>query len=467
MIDNFLEFLDLHEAELVNDIFTLCRVNSERTEAQDGAPYGIGPKKALETALELAKSYGFSAEICGDRVLRVELGAGEPELAILAHLDVVPAGEGWTKCKPYEPVREGDMLYGRGVSDDKGPAVASLYSLRAVKELGIKLNKKVQLLLGSCEETGSDDIEWYMKNYKMPPMVFTPDGDFPLVNIEKGRAAVRVYASRGEAPSGVYVKKLSGGTVANAVPGAASCGVVGSSLEAVEKAISELNVDGVKFFANVCKHGNVHITAEGVAAHASLPENGKNAVCALLKLVSMLDLAPSAGNNALVALAEAIPFGDYNGYEFGGFCEDEESGKLTVNLGIIKYAFDTGLEAVVDMRIPVCGNGEMIAAALCEKLAGKANIDILSLSQPHCVPEDSKFVTELLKIYESYTGLEGRAMAIGGGTYVHDIEGGVAFGCTFPGRNPRMHEPDENMPVSDLLISSAMFAKAIEVFCGE
>ena len=464
---DYLKYLEIHEPELVNDIFTVCRVNSERTEGQEGAPYGVGPKKALETALELAKSYGFSAEIRGDRVLCVELGEGEPELAILAHLDVVPAGDGWTKCAPYEPVREGDMLYGRGVSDDKGPAIASLYALKAVKDSGVKLNKKVQLLLGSCEETGSDDIDWYLKNYKMPPMVFTPDGDFPLVNVEKGRAAIRVFAPGGDAPSGVYVKRLSGGTVANAVPGAASCGIVGASLEAVEAAIAETDAEGVEIKASVCRHGNVHVTATGVAAHASLPENGRNAVCALLKMLSKLDLAPSSGNRALLALGKAIPFGDYNGLEFGGFCEDSESGKLTVNLGIINYAFDSGLEAVVDMRIPVCGDGNAIAVSLRENLGGDANIEVLSLSKPHCVPAESRFVRELLDIYEKYTGSPGEAMAIGGGTYVHDIEGGIAFGCTFPGRNPKMHEPDENMPVSDLKLSAAMFAEAIERFCGE
>lgn len=466
MIDNYLEYLDMHEEELVNDIFTLCRVNSERTEAADGAPYGSGPRAALEAALKLAKSYGFSAEIRGDRVLVVELGEGEPRLGILAHLDVVPAGSGWTKCEPYEPVREDDMLYGRGVSDDKGPAVASLYALRAVNELGIKLKHKVQLLLGSCEETGSDDIDWYLKHYEMPPMVFTPDGDFPLVNIEKGRAAVRVTSPGSEAPDGVYVKKLSGGTVANAVPGTARCGIVGSTLEAVEAAAEANASEGVTIEASVCPHGNVRLVAEGVAAHASLPENGKNALCALLKVVSALPLAPSAGNNALRALAEAIPYGDYSGRAFGGFCEDAESGKLTCNLGTVSFAFDTGLDAVVDMRIPVSGDGNAIVSALDKKLGDSAKAEAISISKPHCVPEDSEFVTELLKIYESYTCLDGKAMAIGGGTYVHDIEGGVAFGCTFPGRNPRMHEPDENMPVSDLLISAAMFAKAIETFCG-
>ncbi len=466
MLDNYLEYLDIHETELVNDIFSLCRINSERSDSEDGAPFGRGPRAALEAALELAGSYGFSAEIKGDRVLVVELGEGEPQLGILAHLDVVPAGSGWTKCQPYEPVRDGDILYGRGVSDDKGPAVASLYALRAVNELGVKLKKKVQLILGSCEETGSEDIDWYLKHFSMPPMVFTPDGDFPLVNIEKGRAAVRVSSPGSEAPEGVYVKKLSGGTVANAVPGEARCGIVGTTLDFVRAVISETETNGVVIEAETCPHGNVHVTAKGVAAHASLPENGKNAVCALLKVISKLPLAASCGNDALKALAAAIPYGDYNGFAFGGFCEDSESGRLTVNLGTVSYSYCDGLDAVVDMRIPVCGNGVEIVSALDAKLAGAAGAEAISISKPHCVPEDSEFVSKLLRIYEVYTGLDGKAMAIGGGTYVHDIEGGVAFGCTFPGRNPRMHEPDENMPVSDLLISSAMFAKAIEVFCG-
>lgn len=460
---DFKQYMDEHENELVEDIFTVCRVNSERTEPQDGAPYGAGPRKALSVAKEIAEKNGFSAEIRGDRVLVAELGEGEPALGILAHLDVVPAGTGWTKCEPYAPARDGDMLYGRGVADDKGPAIASLYALKAVRDSGIKLTKKVQLLLGSCEETGSDDIDWYLEHYKMPPQVFTPDGDFPLVNVEKGRASILITcpASMGEAR---YVKRLQGGTVANAVAGEASCGIVGVTLDEVNAAIAALDTPGVTFEANVCQHGNVHVSAHGVAAHASLPQDGKNALQAILKLVATLQLDDTAGNRALNALAEALPYGDYNGKAFGAACTDA-SGELTVNLGILQYSVFDGLNAVVDCRIPCCSDAYTVSLKLAEAIGENATVELKGSAAPHEVPSGSDFVKGLLEIYEEYTGDKGEAIAIGGGTYVHDIEGGVAFGATFPGRTPKMHEPDENVPVSDLKLAAAIFAESIVRFC--
>ena len=52
-------------------------------------------------------------------------------------------------------------IYGRGTADDKGPAIAALYAMRAVKELGIPVKKNVRLILGTDEECGSSDIRHY------------------------------------------------------------------------------------------------------------------------------------------------------------------------------------------------------------------------------------------------------------------------------------------------------------------
>ncbi|MBR1842950.1 MAG: Sapep family Mn(2+)-dependent dipeptidase [Oscillospiraceae bacterium] len=460
---DFKKYMDEHENELVDDIFTVCRVNSERTEALEGAPYGAGPRKALSIAKVIAEKNGFSAEIRGDRVLLTELGEGEAALGMLAHLDVVPAGTGWTKCEPYAPVRDGDMLYGRGVADDKGPAIAALYAMKAVRESGIKLTKKVQLLLGSCEETGSDDIDWYLAHYEMPPRVFTPDGDFPVVNVEKGRAAFLISCPA-SAEKGRHVRRMQGGHVANAVAGEASCGIVGVTLDEVNAAIAAVNTPGVTFEAHVCEHGNVHISAHGVAAHASLPQDGKNALQALLKLVDALSLDETAGNRALASLARALPYGDYSGKAFGADCADA-SGALTVNLGTLQYSVWDGLKATLDCRVPVCSSANEIDKKLTSFIGSDATVELKGSAAPHEVPSDSDFVQGLLDIYSAYTGEKGEAIAIGGGTYVHDIEGGVAFGATFPGRTPRMHEPDENTPVSDLKLAAAIFAEAIVRFC--
>lgn len=464
MKDKIISYFDSHRDDLREDIFKVCRINSERTAPVDGAPFGEGPRAALELGCELARYYGFEANILGDRVMVAEYGEGEPKLAILAHLDVVPAGTGWTKCEPYEPVDIDGVLYGRGVADDKGPAIAGLYALRCVKELGVELGGKVQLILGSSEETGSEDVRWYCQNYKMPPMVFTPDGDYPVVNTEKGHARIDVTcADCGEA-QGAMVVSVKGGTVANAVPGTAEAVVRFVSDESMTAAVAFCAYGGVSFEVEKLNALESKITCYGEAAHASLPEDGENAVCALLGLLTKLPLADCAGHDALCALNDAIPYGDYYGEAFGA-AQSDESGPLTVNLGLIDYSLESGLKATIDMRIPVCGDGHKICSQLQEALGDKAKANMPFASKPHCVPADSEFVTGLLGIYEEYTGLSGEPIAIGGGTYVHNIEGGVAFGCTFPGRKPKMHEPDETIPLDDLVVSGEMFAAAICQFC--
>lgn len=64
-----------------------------------------------------------------------EYGEGEEMVAVLCHLDVVPAGDGW-HYPPYDCTWAEGRIYGRGVIDDKGPAAAALYALKAVRDSG-------------------------------------------------------------------------------------------------------------------------------------------------------------------------------------------------------------------------------------------------------------------------------------------------------------------------------------------
>jgi succinyl-diaminopimelate desuccinylase len=309
-------------------------------------------------------------------------------------------------------------------------------------------------------------VHWYLENYKMPPMVFTPDGDFPVVNTEKGRAPIVVTCPPCDHAQGAEIVSIKGGTVANAVPGTAEAVVRFISAEQAQAAVTYCSIGGVTYDYEEISPLDIKFTSHGVAAHASMPEDGENAICGLLNLLTTLPLADSAGHDAIFALNDAIPYGDYEGEAFGGKCSDEESGPLTVNLGTIEYTPETGLKAVIDMRVPVCGDSPAICTALQDKLGEYAQTEMAHFSKPHQVPSDSPFVKGLMEIYNDYTGLDGKPMSMGGGTYVHNIEGGVAFGCTMPGRKPKMHEPDENMPVEDLKLASAMFAEAIVKFCG-
>ena len=85
---------------------------------------------------------------------------------------------------------------------------------------------------------------------------------------------------------------------------------------------------------------------------------------------------------------------------------------------------------------------------------------------PHYVPADSELVQKLLTSYEVYRGVNGEAQSTGGGTYVHDLERGVAFGCMVPEVDNHMHGDDEFMVIDMLLMSAKIFADAIVRICG-
>ena len=180
-------YIDAHKKEMLEDIEELCRINSVKGSYRIGKPYGEGCSEALRTALHIAECYDFSINNYDNYVGTVDMNNKDAQLDILAHLDVVPAGDGWTVTKPFEPVVKDGKIYGRGTADDKGPAIAALYAMRAVNELGIPLKKNVRLILGTDEECGSSDITHYYSVEKEAPMTFSPDASFPVINIEKGR----------------------------------------------------------------------------------------------------------------------------------------------------------------------------------------------------------------------------------------------------------------------------------------
>ena len=245
-------YIDSHRQEMIEDISALCRINSEKMPYSAGKPYGEGAFAALNAALDMAERYGFSVNNYDNYVGTADLNDGPAQLDILAHLDVVPAGEGWTVTEPFEPVEKDGKLYGRGTADDKGPAVAALYAMRCVKDLGIPLTKNVRLILGTDEECGSSDIEHYYDVEKEAPMTFSPDGEFPVVNIEKGRLEGHFDSSFEASEALPKLVSFSSGTKANVVPGKAEAILAGLEAEEIEKEARQVEQEtGIRFTLSV------------------------------------------------------------------------------------------------------------------------------------------------------------------------------------------------------------------------
>lgn len=461
------KYIDAHRQEMIEDICELCRINSERMEAEEDMPFGPGAAECLDAALDLAEGYEFEVRDYDGYVGCVDFDSTLPgQLDILAHLDVVPAGEGWTVTEPFEPVEKDGKLYGRGTADDKGPAVAALYAMRAVKELGIPLKKNVRLILGTDEECGSSDIAHYYRIEKEAPMTFSPDAEYPVVNVEKGRLPghfTAEFEASGKLPR---LLKITAGTKINVVPGKADAAVEGVDESVMAETAKEVGAEtGVTFMLEqdgaVCR-----ITAVGKGAHASLPEEGNNAVTGLLELLCRLPLAECGQKEGLKALRELMPHGDVNGQALGVDMEDQVSGRLTLAFSMLTVD-ETGLTGEFDSRVPVCGNEENVLQVIRAAMAERGiTLENESMTPPHQVSGDSKFVRTLLKVYEECTGQKGECLAVGGGTYVHNLKNGVAFGASMPGTDNRMHGADEFAVIEDLTLSAKMFARVIAELCG-
>ena len=231
-------YIDAHKEDMLEDLKTLVRIDSQKGEAQPGKPFGEGPAKVLDTAEAMLKKYGFQTTNYDHYVVTADYSDQEKKLDILAHLDVVPVTKNWKETEPFEPVIKDGKIYGRGTADDKGPAIAALYAMRAVKECGVPLKHSLRLILGSDEECGSEDLEYYYAKEKEAPMTFTPDADFPVINLEKGRLQ-KDFTQKLDAGKGVSVLRVQAGTKVNVVPDTAEALVKGLTKEEIQKFVGD------------------------------------------------------------------------------------------------------------------------------------------------------------------------------------------------------------------------------------
>ena len=452
---------------LLADLETLVAINSERTEAKEGMPFGEGNAKCAAAGIEVLKRSGMKVTNYDNYVITADLKPQAPQgLDILAHLDVVPAGEGWTVTEPFAMKLHDGRVYGRGTSDDKGPALCALYAMRAIRELGIPLKRNVRLVLGFDEECGSSDLDYYFQKEKSAPYSLSPDADFPMINIEKGGLHSGFHSDAPLAEQLPRVVAFSGGLKVNVIPGKAQATVQGVDAETVLAAAA--SIPDIQFECTRTDGGLV-ISASGSTGHASMPELAHNAVTGLLALLAALPLSDAPIHVQLRSLAKLFPHGDYYGEGLGVALEDEVSGKTVMSLTVCSYQPDKGISGLFDCRACLSANdgntADVVYGAL-EK-AGFTPEKERKMYPPHHVPEDSPLIRTLMDVYEALTGERPKPLCIGGGTYVHEIENGVAFGCGFRDLDNRAHAADEFITLDQLRFTCKIYARAILALCGE
>ena len=464
------EYLQQHREEFLADLMELIRIPSVCAPAQEGAPFGPACAQALDWAVARARDFGLVSEHLEHKVAYADLNHNPPQLDILAHLDVVPAGDGWTVTEPFQPLLQEGKLYGRGTCDDKGPAVAALYALRAIRELGLPLRYNARLILGADEETGRRDTDCYYSRFPEAPCSFSPDGEYPVINLEKGGLYTSYEGSwEGESPL-PRICRIDAGTVGNAVPGKALAVTEGLDLDKIRAAAARMEAQTGITFTLEQEGARIVIQAVGKGAHASTPWEGRSALTGLLSLLMELPFAPCPGLERLQGLARLFPHGEFYGRAVGVAQSDALSGDLVLTSNVLHYdGLENTISGRVDCRAPLCANEDNVLAVLREKMSayGLYLPEDCHMLPAHHVPEDSPFVQTLLRCYEDVMEEPGRCLTIGGGTYAHFLKNGVAFGACRYGVDYHMHGPDEYLVVEEMLRSAQLFALVILELCGE
>ena len=442
-------FAETHERDIVRDIARLVRIPSVEGPAEPGAPFGIESRKALDCALQIAEELGLDTVNCENKIGYATIGTdhGQGYLATITHVDVVPAGDGWS-ADPFTLREREGYLIGRGVMDDKGPSVLCLYALKYLKDSGLSLRYPIRALLGSNEETGMGDLEHYTANYPAPLFCFSPDADFPLIHGEKGIYHGRLISRH----TPVNVLEMTGGVAPNAVPAKASALVLAEALHSTDTVSAEQLEPGLW-----------KLSALGISGHASMPEGTVNAIG---RIVDYL-----LENN--IPTAEELPYFRFlarlhaatDGSGLGLQSSDDYFTPLTAVGG--KISTENGVfTQTIDCRYGISTSGDRISALLRDAAGDAAEIQVDADNAPFYLTLDNPAIQACMESYNLITGENARPFTIGGGTYARHFPNAAAFGPEHPERPAPdfagpIHGIDEAARLSDLMEALKIYIVAL------
>lgn len=452
----FKDYIESNKENLIKDLEEMIKIPS-KLEGYDNPEYPFGKRidDALNKFLEIGEKLGFKTKNIDKHCGYIEFGEGEELVGIIGHLDVVPEGEGW-KHKPFELTIEDGKLYGRGTIDDKGPMMASLYAMKAVKE-NAKVNKRVRLIIGLNEENDWRCINYYKEHEEMPTVGFSPDADFPCIYSEKALLTVYTEDDYEEDPI-IKIKNIDcKNNRINVVP--KYCAVKLEVHEKISEELKELLITKIEDDISFTRINNeFYIEARGIQAHAAHPDLGINAVSKMVVLLKEIFDKFGIENSTIEKLASKIGK-ETNGESLGIKHENKELGGLTLNLA--RLDLENGkIKSGMNLRIP----GDMKLEEVKEKISNELetiNPYFRGEKESLYIPKDNELVQKLCKIYNDYTGKNEEPLAIGGATFARAFENCVSFGAMRPGEPDMCHQVDEYIEMQNLIDSCNMYAIAI------
>lgn len=445
---------------MLDDLKEIIAIDSVYSSPQENAPFGAKARQALDWFLRKSKSFGFETGELDGYCGWAQIGSGKRLIGVLCHLDVVPAGGGWT-YPPFDMTVDGGKIYGRGVADDKGALVACMHAMKSILDSGVKLDGRLRIIVGCNEENGSACMKYYASHGEIPTASIVPDADFPIINSEKGIVSYLVKIPLDDFFED-NIAALDGGVKTNVVADSASVTIKKASpLYNLLKELSPLDerlfktapiAEALITGGNEFKDFGIYetdkglvIEAAGIAGHAMDPEKGDNAIWKIFRILDAAgeklpsDVVKSVFENICSPMAcEKIGFG----------CCDEQSGDTTCNLGVA-HVENGCLNLDLNIRLPICCDKDSVKKLLLDKLPSGTEADEYMYSPNLFIDKDAPLIKTLLKVYGDCTGNETYCLHTGGGTYAKELPGAVAFGPAFPDTVTNLHNADENLPVAE------------------
>ena len=424
------EAISTNEKAFLENLRTIMQIPSVKGSSEKDAPFGKGPKKALETIVPIIERCGFKAKVVNNAMAYAQWGDDDENyIGIIDHLDVVPVGDKW-KFNPWDLSDENGRLYGRGILDNKGPALATLWAMKILKDLGYRPKRTIRLVFGSDEENGSKDVPLYLEKEKPPIFGWTGDCKYPVV-----------YGERGIVNYSIFTLILDG------------------SLSQIKNLQGDMSKDHVPDELSI-EIKNKKVESHGIRVPSNAPEMGKNAITYLAKKIVDENLVSGQLNNYFKWIVKALHqkhYGEGLGIEF----HDNDSGKLIMTPTGLNIE-NNGMRIEIAIRYPVSYQEKQITAGIKNNIPVDSNIKVIRSIPSVMHDKNSKFIQILSEVYEKVTGLDGTPVTTTGATYARVMPNIIAFGPSFPGQKGIAHKENEWMDLDDLLLSIKIYMRSLE-----
>ncbi|MFD1848682.1 dipeptidase PepV [Oceanobacillus bengalensis] len=451
-----------NEEKFIQDLSSLLSIPSimDVESSDEKQPFGENVQKALDFMLQIGEEEGLVTYQHNGYYGYIEFGPQDQEhyIAVLCHVDVVPASGTWSS-DPFNPQVKDGRIYARGAIDDKGPTMAAWYALKMLKKSGTALKHRIRLIVGTNEESGMRCMKSYVENEPEALFGFAPDAEFPIIHAEKGQINVQLHCKPKHASNSINLVSFHSGERGNMVPDAATAIINGEFTANQISRIEELKRLNKDVTVEKVGENTYSIQTRGTSAHGMEPFNGNNAAFALASVLLSLE---ELQIHPYLTFIHTYLKNDFCGENLGIDFEDTITGKLTVNAGIFRYTEKDGGEISLNVRCPVKTPYEQTLEQLKTLAEQKGwGISNIRTKNPHYVDAEHEGIKALQEAYQDVTHNDATLLTTGGATYARFLSNGVAYGAVFPGKQNTAHQVDEYAELNDLKKAAFIYAEAL------